>query len=205
MAGTRALFASIGASVALVAAAALTLLAVSAVFAFGGWGDFASPDVDHSALVFASTTTADTRTTDERARTSRIVAPAPVRAASVERSRPTASTRESAPRGAATGVDTSSQIAPRVNDPDPLSRPTPPPPPPPPASQPTPGDHVTNAGEALSGTVQSTGAALAEVTEPLAAPVSAAVQQILNLVAEAVRRTAEGLGGAVDGLLAPKP
>ena len=203
MAGTRALFASIGASVALVAAAALTLLAVSAVFAFGGWGDFASPPGEGSALVFASATTADTQTTEGRTGASRIVAPAPVRTPSVERRRPTSPAREAAPPTATTGVDTTSDIGPRVNDPEPFTR-ADPPPPPPPASQPTVGDHVTKAGEALSGTVQSTGAALAEVTAPLAAPVSAAVQQVLNLVAEAVRRTAAGLGSAVDGLLAPK-
>ena len=203
MAGTRALFASIGASVALVAAAALTLLAVSAVFAFGGWGDFASPPGERPALVFASATTADTRTAEDGGRASRIVAPAPVRTASAERPRSSSPARDAARPAAPTGVDTSSQIGPRVDDPPSLPRTTPPPPPPPP-SQPTTGDRVTKAGATLSGTVQSTGAALAEVTEPLAAPVSAAVQQVLNLVAEAVRRTAEGLGGTVDALLAPK-
>ena len=202
MAGTRALFASIGASVALVAAAALTLLAVSALFAFGGWGDFASPPVEPSVLVFASATPADSQATESRARVSRIVAPAPVRRASAER------------RGSSSGPVDAAPTRTAANDPGdgrgeippvpPLPPPPPLPDPPAPAPKPTTGDRVAKAGETLSGTVQSTGAALADVTEPLAAPVSAVVQQVLNLVAEAVRRTAEGLGGAVDGLLAPK-
>lgn len=202
MAGTRALFASIGASVALVAAAALTLLAVSAMFTFGGWGDFASPTAERSTLVFASATAADTRATDARAG-ARIVAPAPLRTASAERPGAESSRRDPGPRGAAPSVDTSLPSEPRVNPPPPLPTTTPPPPPPP-ASRPTTGDRVTKAGETLSATVQSTGTALAKVTEPLAPPVSAAVQQVLNLVAEAVRRTAEGLGGAVDGLPGPQ-
>lgn len=202
MAGTRALFASIGASVALVAAAALALLAVSAVFAFGGWGDFASPPAERTALVFSPSPA--TRTAEARSSAPRIVAPEPVRTAAVARPRSeTSNGRAAAPGRAHTGVRTSSPIKPRVNDPQ-LERPTTPPAPPPPPSQPTAGDRVTKAGETLSGTVQSAGAALAEATQPLSAPVSAAVQQVLNLVAEAVRRTAEGLGGAVDGLLAPK-
>lgn len=200
MAGTRALFASIGASVVLVAAAALTLLAVSALFAFGGWGQFASPPAERSALVFSTATA----TASERdAGASRIVAPAPVRTASVER--PSSSSggpvAAASTRNTATTPGGGRGVIPPV---DPLPPSPPLPKPPAPAPKPTIGDRVTKAGETLSGTVQSTGAALAEATEPLAAPVSAAVQQVLNLVAEAVRRTAAGLGGAVDSLLAPK-
>ena len=202
MAGTRALFASIGASVALVAAAALTLLAVSAMFTFGGWGDFASPTAERSALVVASSTAADTRGADARAG-ARIVAPAPLRTASAERPGTESPRRDAGPRATAPSVDASLPSEPRVNPPPPL--PTTPPAPPPPASRPTTGDRVAKVGETLSATVQSTGTALAKVTEPLAPPVSAAVQQVLNLVAEAVRRTAEGLGGAVDRLLGPQP
>ncbi|MDP8967222.1 MAG: hypothetical protein M3N04_01335, partial [Actinomycetota bacterium] len=56
MAGTKALFASIGAGAALVAAAALSLLAVSALFAFGGWADAATQSAERSPLVFAGST-----------------------------------------------------------------------------------------------------------------------------------------------------
>ena len=54
MSGTRALFASIGASVSLVAAAALSLLAVSAVFAFGGWSAPVAESARQSALVLTT-------------------------------------------------------------------------------------------------------------------------------------------------------
>ena len=57
MSGTRALFASIGASVSLVAAAALSLLAVSAVFAFGGWSTPVAESARQSALVLTTDAT----------------------------------------------------------------------------------------------------------------------------------------------------
>ena len=50
MSQTRALFASIGAGVSLVVAAALSLLAVSAVFAFGGWSDPVVGSVKQTAI-----------------------------------------------------------------------------------------------------------------------------------------------------------
>ena len=53
MSGTRALFTSIGVSFSLVAAAALSLLAVSAVFAFGGWSDPVVEPINQAAIVLA--------------------------------------------------------------------------------------------------------------------------------------------------------
>jgi len=63
---------------------------------------------------------------------------------------------------------------------------------------------VRTAGEDLSGKVQGTADALARVTDPLLPPVAAATQKVLNVVAELLRRTTDGLGGTVDGLLAPR-
>ena len=57
------------------------------------------------------------------------------------------------------------------------------------------GDGVRNAGEDLSGKVQGTADALAQVTDPLLPPVAAATQKVLNVVAELLRRTTDGLGG----------
>jgi len=73
--------------------------------------------------------------------------------------------------------------------------------PPAPAATRKTGDHVRQIGTSLSSTVQKTGTALATATEPLVPPVSAAVQQVLNLVADIVRRTTDGLGGTLDALL----
>jgi len=52
--------------------------------------------------------------------------------------------------------------------------------------------------------VRKTGTALADAALPLAPPVSVAVQQVLNVVADIVRRTTDGLGNTLDALLPPK-
>jgi hypothetical protein len=207
MAGTRALFASIGASVALVAAAALSLLAVSAVFAFGGWSDSTPESIKRPALIFAgSTLPAPGSEATGVARSADIVAPAP---------RPERR-RDASPSGSAAGSDdarsanrpATSGLAikapPTANLDPPVVRPPAAQPPPPAAPAKRNGDHVRNAGDALSGKVQDTGNSLAAATEPLAPPVSVAVQQVFNLVAEVVRRTTEGLGSTLDALLPKK-
>jgi hypothetical protein len=205
MAGTRALFASIGASVVLVIAGALALLGASAMFAFGGWTESVPPSVERPPLVFAGSNLAQSGGTQTTARSdggTRIVAPAPVRR--VER-------REVAPRAYAArttvppGETAIARVAtgraglppdveqPKRADPAPL------------APAPTKsGDRVRKVGESLSSTVQNTGNALAEATQPLAPPVSEAVQQVLNVVAEIVRRTTDGLSNTLDTLLPPK-
>ena len=203
MAGTRALFASIGASVALVAAAALALLTISAVVAFGGWAESNTVSVDRPELVFAGSplSSPDSDRIARRAK-SPLVVRAPEKRA--PRRSPAPSTRRETPVRE-TPRDTNGGVRegggrPRVN-------PVPAPPPPPPSDKPereTAGDHVSKVGESLSSTVQGTGSALAEATQPLAPPVSAAVQQVLNIVAELVRRAGSGLGGAVDALVPPR-
>lgn len=199
MAGTRALFASIGASVALVVAAALALLAVSAVFAFGGWSDFGSGTAGEEVpLVFANATSAVTAAAPDG---KRIVVRAPAPQPRRETPRPAAPATRPTDRAKAS-VSVDPHRAPSSHVEEPVVHDTSPPPPPP--APPTTGDRVSGAGKSISSKVQATGAALAAATEPLAAPVSEAVQQVLNLVADVVRRTADGLGGAVDSLLTPK-
>lgn len=198
MAGTRALFASIGASAALVAAAALSLLTISAVFAFGGWSAPASPFVEQPALVLAAVDDAEAPITASGA--SPIVAPAPARRAERRAAPRAAAPRAGAPEPAAThgSAGIPRVVSPRPIESDEAGR-TPAPP-----AAPKTGDHVRKVGDSLSATVEGTGAALASITQPLAAPVSAVAQQVLNLLAEVVNRATDGLGGAVDSLLAPK-
>jgi hypothetical protein len=201
MAGPRALLASIGASVALVAAAALALLAVSAVFAFGGWSEPDTRSVKQPALVFTGTPLSpDVRGT--KPRTSPIVVrPRARRSARTDAAR-TAARRPAVVRAAkrpatsrpATGATPAAALAPPVTQPAA-------PPPPPPAPKPSAGETVRKVGEDLSATVESTGAALAQVTQPLAPPVSSAVQEVINVVAALVRKTTSGLGGTLDGVL----
>ena len=205
MAPTRALFASIGASVTLVCAAALSLLAVSAVFAFGGWSTSSSGSNQMPAIVFAGVPVASAGS-ELAAGTGQVasgplVVRAPVR---------TATRREGARSGAnATGAADRS-AAPRLRSGssrgsgNPIAVAPPPPAAPAAVKQKTTGDHVRKAGDTLSTTVQDTGTALAEAAQPLAPPVSSAVQQVLNVVAELVRRATGGLGGTLDTLLPPR-
>jgi len=202
MAGTRALFASIGAGVALVAAAALSLLTISAVFAFGGWSDSVSESVTKPALVFAGANSSDpdAAQTVAAANTTQITAPAPPPRPEPRPTPDRSNARATAP--AATSVST-----PGNGTPPKLDLPTRPAADPPPAAAPTPQksvDHVRKVGTSLSSAVQDAGTALSQVTQPLAPPVSAAVQQVLNLVAEIVRRTTDGLGTSLDALLPKK-
>ncbi|HEX6391723.1 MAG TPA: hypothetical protein VFZ89_19815 [Solirubrobacteraceae bacterium] len=203
MSGTRALFASIGASVLLVAAAALSLLAVSAVFAFGGWSDPVAESGRQTALVLAVDGGGR-----QNAKQKPLVLP-PRAATARDVSRTVRATP--AAQGRARAADQAA-ITPATNR-RPKASFTPPPPvdspqtatqkPPPPAPK-AAGDGVRSAGEGLSGTVQSTGDALAQITDPLLPPVTAATQKVLNLVAQLLRRATDGLGDTVDRVLPAK-
>lgn len=200
MSGTRALFASIGASVLLVAAAALSLLAVSAVFAFGGWSDPIAESAGQTALVLA--VDKDDGAAD---RTKAFVLP---RRARAQASRPAARTSAPSKSGARAAEQaaitpvtsrrprassfpqTTGERAPQAVTPQA-----------PAAAKKGPGDGVRTAGEDLSGRVQNTGDALAQIIDPLAPPVTAAAQRVLNAVAELLRRTTNGLGSTVDDVL----
>jgi hypothetical protein len=200
MSGTRALFTSIGASVLLVGAAALSLLAVSAVFAFGGWSDPVAESAGQTALVLAANDTAGAGH-----RTKPYVLPPRSRA---QAARPAARTTAPA-RGSARGADHAAITAasggrpkasftpatqPDTTDLAPQSA----------APKKSAGDGVRTAGKDLSGRVENTGDALAQIIDPLLPPVTAAAQKVLNAVAELLRRTTAGLGSAVDRVLPAK-
>ncbi len=200
MSGTRALFASIGASVLLVAAAALSLLAVSAVFAFGGWSDPVAESAGPSELVLA----ADEGSRAVGRKTAFVLPPRARTQASRPAARTTAAeqgTARAAERAAITPV---TSRRPRASSfPQSTSQPEPQAvtPQAPAAPKKSAGDGVRTAGEDLSGRVQNTGDALAQIIDPLVPPVTAATQKVLNLVAELLRRTTEGLGNTVDRVL----
>jgi hypothetical protein len=194
MSGTRALFASIGASVLLVAAAALCLLVVSAVFAFRGWSDPVAESARQTALVLAVDEAGD----DDKKRA--FVLPPRER---TQPSRPAA--RTTAPEQGSARATDQAVITPATNSrPKASFTPTADPPraqdlaPQATAPKKSAGDGVRTAGEGLSGTVQSTGDALAQIIDPLLPPVTAATQKVLNAVAELLRRTTRGLGSTVD-------
>jgi hypothetical protein len=74
----------------------------------------------------------------------------------------------------------------------------------PPPARATTGEGVRKVGDGLSATVKDTGKAVAEITEPLAPPVSTVVQNVVNVVADLLNSTTSGLGRVVDKLLPPK-
>ncbi len=201
MTGTRALFASIGASVLLVAAAALSLLAVSAVFAFGGWSDPVADSGRQTALVLA----ADDADTRQGSRQKAFVLPSRTPA---ERSARPATRTGPVPQRTARAADQAA-ITPETNrrpqaafsPPPPVSAPETVTPQAPAAPKKSAGDGVRTAGDDISGKVENTGDALAQLTDPLLPPVTAATQKVLNLVADLLRRTTDNLGSTVDRVL----
>jgi hypothetical protein len=204
MSGTRALFASIGASVSLVAAAALSLLAVSAVFAFGGWSTPVGDSARQSALVL----TADAA--PKRAAAAKPVElPAPMHASRASRSTAhVAATGKPSQRAAATLVTNRSArthgSAAGVANPN-LSLPQPSDAKPAPApAKKAAGDGVRTAGDDISSTVQNAGTALSQITDELLPPVTKTVQSVVNILAALLRRTTNGLGGVVDSALPAK-
>jgi hypothetical protein len=207
MSGTRALFASIGASVSLVVAAALSLLAVSAVFAFGGWSTPVADSTRQSALVL----TADAAPKPLAAakpvklpapvhgsRQSRAVAHATGTAKSSLRDNAAlAQSRSARTHGSIAGVTGSDLSLPQTPAAKPPAAPTTP-------ARKAAGDGVRTAGDDISSKVQNAGNALTQVTDELLPPVTKTVQSVVNILAALLRRTTNGLGGVVDGALPTK-
>ena len=201
MSGTRALFASIGASVSLVAAAALSLLAVSAVFAFGGWSDPVAQSARQTTLILDDGRTGPARTPSDKPIVLPARAPAPAsrpvaRASARTSAAARATERAGITQSAQSRPSKASYAVPQASEPPPQQDVTPAAPTAPKKSA---ADGVRTAGEDLSGKVQGTADALAQITDPLLPPVASATQKVLNVVAELLRRTTDGLAGTLDG------
>jgi hypothetical protein len=201
MGSTRALFASIGVSVSLVAAAALSLFTVSIVIAFGGWSAGMGESAAPSALVIAGTTTTPSKSHASRRSADPVVLRAPAhRGERHVAAAPAPVAPARTPRLAAARVLRHPVVTQAPDRPQPVS--APPGETPTPAKKHTPpaGDAVRRLGDDLSSAAQNTGKALSDVTAPLAPPVSSAVQKVLDAVAEVLQRTTNGLGGTLDKL-----
>jgi hypothetical protein len=201
MGSTRALFASIGVSVSLVAAAALSLFAVSVVIAFGGWSAGMGESTTPATLVIAGTTTTQSKSSSARRSTAAVVLRTqsrPQRPAVVARPR---AVPKPVRRPAAARVVHQPQVAhgPALR-PQPVQQPVATPPAPAPKRVVPTGDGVRRLGDDLSSAAQNTGKALSDVTAPLAPPVGSAVQKVLDVVATALEKTTNGLGGTLDKL-----
>jgi hypothetical protein len=199
MGSTRALFASIGVSVSLVAAAALSLFAVSVVIAFGGWSAGMGESAPPSALVIGATTTPSKSHASERG-----AAPVVLRAPVHRRERrvaaaPAAAAPRPVSRRASARV-VHRPVVTKAPRPQPVQAPPGEAPSAPPKHVPPAGDGVRRLGDDLNSVAQNTGKALGDATAPLAPPVSSAVQKVLNAVGEVLQRTTNGLGGTLDKL-----
>lgn len=211
MRSTRALFASIGASVSLVAAAALALLTVSAVVALEGWPGLGASKANPALVVDGVTlpragatasatpasrpvvlpTTPRPRPRPARAEARRPAAAPVVRTSDRPAARPPAAKRSPAPEIAAPVVPASTPEPPRRKAP---------------ATPKAPdvadlGDGVRKAGEGLSATVQGVGKTLDAVAAPLAPPVGKALEDLTKLVAALLQRSTGLVGGALDNAL----
>jgi len=193
MGGARALIASLGASLSLMAGAALSLLVVSFVFAYGGIPDGIDAQPPPAALALAGSPTVTP------ARSGR---PQSEPAAVVIRATPTAaprrakrsSVRQPARKGAP--AVTQPSFNPGVRSLEPPStqatgKPS--------GRAPATGDGVREVGDAVSATVQSTGKSAGNAaTQLLGPPVSKAIQQVLDLLTSVLQGATGGLAGTLD-------
>ena len=191
MGGARALIASLGASISLVAAAAVSLLFFSVVFALPGITGGADAPAASTAVVVASQPVRAVRARwpVREASAPVIISPTRPARAAARRSGPRASVK----RGRR---DDKPSFDAKVRD---LGKPPPPAavPTPAPAQAPAIGDGVRDVGDAVSATVQSTAGAGA--TAPLLGPpVRQVVQDVLDLLASVVQGATGALAGALD-------
>jgi len=187
MGGTRALIASIGASISLVAGAALSLLVVSFVFAYDGLGGTTEQPTTQAALLVEGPTTT---TAAQRAERRSTTAPLVIEAAPPK--------RVVAANQPAAGTDRDESVASRPRQLRSVAPiPAPIDPKAPAGSNSSGGDGVRDLGDSVSSTVQDTGKAAGAVTEPLGPPVTQAVQKVLDLLGDLLKNTT----GALDKTL----
>jgi hypothetical protein len=192
MGGARALIASLGASISMVAAAALSLLVVTLVFAIDGFTGAGQEPTARAAFVIKAQPRPETEVQERRNPALVVSRSAPVpetRSAPVQES---ALPREPEQTDAIEAGQPS--FDPRVRDIGPGTST--------PAgttddSSPAPGDGVREVGEAVTSTLSGTGAAASEGL-PLGPPVTEAVQDVLDVVIGLLEGATSGLAGTLD-------
>jgi hypothetical protein len=202
MGGARALIASLGASISLVAGAALALLFVSFLFAYDGLGGAADEPVTHAALVVdaGSPVTPPPATSGSR-NVAAVVIRTPARA--LARDVVVPPERRDVVRESSAGVETrqapttsnvpalgAASNSPATSNPG--------------GSGPATGDGVRDLGNSVSATVGETGDAAGDATAPLGPPVSQAVQDVLDIVQSLLKGATDGLAGTLDTALPRK-
>jgi hypothetical protein len=185
----------LGASISLVAGAALSLLVVSFVFAYDGLTGAIDAPASQSALVLSPTPPSPAAHGAARRDGAVVISPSPSRTA-----RPTGQ-RVAQPRLTARvgGTQTSQpSFRPGVRDLGPArsapatARP---------GAGDLTGDGVRELGGAVSATVDDTSHAAGSATAPLGPPVSQAVQDVLDLLSSVVQGATGGLAATLDKAL----
>lgn len=190
MGGARALIASLGASISLVAGAALSLLVVSFVFAYDGLaGSGFEGSISHARVVVSDPDPVTTIGRADGSGAAKVVVSAPAprapaqgkaasgdNSASVQARKAAGSRTVIAPPPPAT-TDPSAGIDPQA---------------------PAAGESVRELGDSVSATVDGTGQSAGNVAAPLGPPVSQAVQEILNLLNGLIEGATGGLGATLD-------
>jgi hypothetical protein len=195
MGGARALIASLGASISLVAGAALSLLLVSFAVSLDGFAGGVDASASDAAITLrgpALATPAAVGTGSRPATAVVVRAPAPKPRAVLRRDR------------AATGVragDGTLQARRPVQSSAGAGDLAPPPPSGPGSATPSTGDGVREIGDTVNATVQHTGAVARTAAAPLGPPVSQAVQNVLNLIGSWLEGATNGVAGALDKTL----
>jgi hypothetical protein len=187
MGGARTLIASLGASISLVAGAAVSLLLFSFVFAFPGLTGASDAPATSTAVVVASRSLPARPGREARAAEgSTVLISAPKRARAAARP---AERRSKVVRREVADVKPSFDArVPHFTPPPPATAsPTP--------SKPQLGKGVKDVGDVVTATVKGTGAATAPLLGP---PVSQVVQDLLDLLSSVLQGTTNALGGALD-------
>ncbi len=192
MGGARALIASLGASISLVAGAAIALFLFSVVFALPGLTGSSDAPRASAAEVLESQSVQPraARGGGAREASTSVVISAPAR-----RSARPARQASGARRAAPAAKPSFNADLPDLNSP--VS-------PAPEAAAQAPstaaiGDSVVKVGDVATATVKGTGAALAEATAPLLGPpVAQAIQDVIDLLTSVLEGATGALGGALD-------
>lgn len=176
----------------MVAAAALSLLVVTLVFAIDGFTGAAQEPGPRTAFLIKAQPAPDAEVSEPRRPDPVVIREAPAAPP------PREQVAQSAPERQGVRTDPGEQrppsFTPRVRDIGPVVTP------PTGAADPAPaaGDGVREVGDAVTSTLSGTGNAAGGATAPLGPPVSEAVQDVLDVVIGLLEGATGGIAGALD-------
>ena len=179
----------------MVAAAALSLLVLTLVFAIDGFTGVSEESTARAAFVIKAQPSATADVREQRAGTPVVIRQSRARPAKTERIVRSAPKPDAVrPRPSRTNQPS---FTPRVRDLGPAApsnrAPT--------VTNPTTGDAVREVGEAVTSTLSNTGEAAGGATATLGPPVSQAVQDVIDVVIGLLKGATDGVAGTLDKTL----